>query len=234
MPEIKTKTGLTGNQLKLIAMAAMTIDHVGLVLLPQYRILRIIGRLAFPIYAYMIAEGCTYTHNKGHYLLRMLGLGLACQVVYYVAMGSLYQCILITFSLSAALIFVMDWTERQRRVPAAAGAAAALLAAGFVCILLPTLLPGTDFAVDYGFFGVCLPVLVWMGRNRGQKLALLTLGLVLVATASRGNQWYSLLTVPLLALYSGKRGKYAIGRLFYIYYPLHLVVIYGIGLLLSR
>ena len=103
-----------------------------------------------------------------------------------------------------------------------------------MCILLPTLLPGTDFAVDYGFFGVCLPVLVWMGRNRGQKLALLTLGLVLVATASGGNQWYSLLTVPLLALYSGQRGKYAIGRLFYIYYPLHLVVIYGIGLLLSR
>ena len=51
------KRGLTGNQLKLIALITMTIDHIGYILLPQYRILRIIGRLAFPIYAYMIAVG---------------------------------------------------------------------------------------------------------------------------------------------------------------------------------
>ena len=51
---LKEKTGLTGNQLKLIAMAAMTLDHIGEYLLPQVLILRIIGRLALPIYAYMM------------------------------------------------------------------------------------------------------------------------------------------------------------------------------------
>ena len=56
---IQTKkfSGLTGNQLKLIALFAMTCDHVGLQLLPDVLILRILGRLALPIFAYMIAEG---------------------------------------------------------------------------------------------------------------------------------------------------------------------------------
>ena len=56
--------GLTGNQLKLIALITMTIDHVGMMLLPQLRILRAIGRIAFPIFAYMIAEGCRHTRNR--------------------------------------------------------------------------------------------------------------------------------------------------------------------------
>ena len=56
--------GLTGNQLKLIALITMTIDHIGFMLLPQVKILRAIGRIAFPIFAYMIAEGCQYTRNR--------------------------------------------------------------------------------------------------------------------------------------------------------------------------
>jgi hypothetical protein len=55
---------LTGNQLKLIAAGAMLADHVGLMFFPEAELLRIIGRLAFPIFAFMIAEGCKYTRNK--------------------------------------------------------------------------------------------------------------------------------------------------------------------------
>ena len=57
--QIQTKkfAGLTGNQLKLLALIAMTCDHVGLQLLPQFILLRINGPLAAPHYAYMIAEG---------------------------------------------------------------------------------------------------------------------------------------------------------------------------------
>ena len=50
MPAIKEKVGLTGNQLKLIAMLTMTLDHMGLMLLPQYSILRILGRLALRLH----------------------------------------------------------------------------------------------------------------------------------------------------------------------------------------
>ena len=63
------KISLTNNQLKIIAMLAMLSDHIGKVLLPQYQILQIIGRLAFPIFAFMIAEGCFYTKNKVRYFL---------------------------------------------------------------------------------------------------------------------------------------------------------------------
>lgn len=231
--EVQTRPGLTGNQLKILAMAAMTCDHVGLQLLPQFGVLRIIGRLALPIYAYMIAEGCRYTHDRKNYLLRILTLAILCQIVYFVAMGSLYQCILVTFSLSICLIYALDYAGKRRGAGAVFLTMGALMAVYFVCVLLPKLLPGTDFGVDYGLWGVLLPVLVYCGKNRRQKLCLLTLGLLLLCAAFGGSQWWALLAVPLLMAYNGRRGKYPIGKLFYIYYPLHLVVIYGISLLLA-
>ena len=168
--ETKTRPGLTGNQLKILAMITMTCDHVGLYLLPQFPVLRILGRLAMPIYAYMIAQGCRHTHDRRRYLLRLLGLGLLCQTVYYAVEGSLYQCILMTFSLSVALIWGMDAAVR-RPDPARIVTAVGLFAAAvFLCQILPKLLPGTDYAVDYGILGVLLPVLVFCGENRRQEL----------------------------------------------------------------
>lgn len=224
MPEVKAKTGLTGNQLKIIAMVSMTLDHIGFILLPQSTILRIIGRLAFPIYAYMVAEGCRYTHDIRGYFLRLLGLGLVCQVVSYAVTRSLYQCILITFSLSVVLIMVLEQWGKQRKL----AVAAVFLAVGFLCEGLPLLLPHTDYGVDYGLIGVCVPVLVWLGKSKKQKLWLAALGLALLGGYYGGWQFFALAAVPLLALYNGQRGKYAIGKLFYIYYPLHLAVLYGI------
>ena len=61
MNAIRSRFALTGNQLKILAMLTMTIDHIGVILLPQYRFLRIIGRLSMPIYAYMIAAATTPT-----------------------------------------------------------------------------------------------------------------------------------------------------------------------------
>ena len=52
------KAGLSNNQLKILAMVAMTLDHVGAYLFPHVLWLRLVGRLAFPVYAFMIAEGC--------------------------------------------------------------------------------------------------------------------------------------------------------------------------------
>ncbi len=227
MSEIKQEPGLTGNQLKMIAMIAMTCDHVGLQLLPQWDFLGIIGRLALPIYAYMIAEGCRYTRDRKKYFLRLFGLGLLCQVVYYFATGSLYQCILITFSLSVLLICLYERKDY--------GLWAGLLAAFFLCAVLPDLLAGTDFAIDYGIWGVLLPLCVYIGGSPGEPMSALsglTVGLVLLSLDCGGIQWFSLAAVPLLALYNGEKGKHAIGRLFYIYYPAHLVVIYGLSLIL--
>ena len=226
----RTKIRLTGNQLKMIALIAMTCDHVGLQLLPQFPLLRIIGRLALPIYAYMIAEGCRYTRDRKKYLLRLAVLAAVCQVVYFVAMGSLYQCILVTFSLSVCLIFAADYARSSRKTSAILLALGIFAAVCVVCVELPRRLSGTDFAVDYGIWGVLLPVLVYFGKLKYGKLALLAAGLCLLAWELGGIQWWALLSIPLLSLYGGRRGTWKIGNLFYLYYPLHLVVIYWISM----
>lgn len=230
MESASRRPALTSNQLKLIALVAMTCDHVGLMLLPQYGLLRILGRLAFPIFAFMIAEGCRYTSHRARYLGLVLGVGLGSQLVYLFALGSLYQCILITFSLSIALCYCLRWA-RQRGGWRWAVLVCALTAVFFLCQVLPLCLPGTDFAIDYGFSGVILPLLIYCVDGRWKKLAAAAAGLVLVGLQAGGIQWFGLAALPLLALYSGKRGRLRLKYLFYIYYPLHLVVIWAIGML---
>ena len=216
---------LTSNQLKLLAMLTMTLDHIGVQMFPGVLWLRIVGRLAFPIYAYMIAEGCAHTRNRRKYLLQMAGLALLCQLVYFFAMGSLFQCILVTFTLSILLIYACDTGSRPLT-------ALALLGVAFVTVALPRLLPGTDFAIDYGFFGVLVPVAAYLGETRRKKLLFTAGALVVLAWLVGGIQWYSLDALLPLALYSGQRGKRRMKWLFYLYYPLHLAAIYGISLLL--
>ena len=225
--QIQTRTGLTGNQLKIIAMITMTCDHVGVQIFPNLLWLRLIGRLAMPVYAYMIAEGCRHSRDRKKYLLRLLSMGVLCQAVYLAAVGSLYQCILITFSLSVMLICLMDRAEKEKTPENGLKLFLAVIVTFFVCTVLPDLLPRTDFAIDYGLPGVLLPVLIYGAGTRG-----LLLGLALVAMKYGGIQWLAYLSVPLLLAYNGRRGKANIGKLFYWYYPIHLVAIYGISLLL--
>lgn len=113
-------------------------------------------------------------------------------------------------------------------------AAAALAAAVFITVGLPRILIHTDFDVDYGLWGVMLPVLVYFGRGKWEKLTLFAVGVGLLGLHYGGTQWWGLLSVPLLALYNGKKGTWNIGPLFYWYYPAHLVVIYGLSLLLTH
>lgn len=227
MNAIRSRFALTGNQLKLIAMLTMTIDHIGVILLPQYRILRIIGRLSMPIYAFMIAEGCHHTHDRKAYFLRLLGLALLCQVVYAAVDRSLYQCILVTFSLSVGLICAVE-NAWDKKTPGSLLAAAGLTAAVYlICEKLPLFLPG--FHVDYGIWGVLLPVIVYFG---GRDIVAFGLGVLLLCLSIGHNQWWAMLSVPLLALYNGQRGTHRLGWLFYLYYPAHLVILYAISCLL--
>lgn len=221
--------GLTGNALKIMSLIFMTIDHIGCEIFRDMPVLRIIGRLAFPIFAYMIAEGCTYTKNRKRYLLNIFLLALLCQSVYFVAMGSLYQCILVTFTLSIALIYALDTAFKRKNLSAILIAIAVFAVIAFSTLFLPNILINTDFDIDYGFFGVMLPVFVYFAKGRLPKLLVFSLAVSLVALYFSGIQWFSLLTIPIIAFYNGERGKMNIKHLFYIYYPLHLVVIYFIG-----
>ena len=222
----------TNNQLKIFALIAMTADHVGLQLLPGFGFLRIIGRLAFPIFAYMIAEGCQYTKNRKKYLLTLAVMALLYQLVYFFAMDSVYQGIFVTFSLSVSLIFAVDHAEERRTVPSRLLAVGVLLTIVFLCSVLPRLWTTSDFEVDYGLCGVLLPVAVYFERRRIGKLIMTALLLTLLALEWGGAQWFGLLALIPLACYNGRRGKYKMKNLFYIYYPAHLVVIWLLDMLL--
>ena len=106
---------LNGNHLKLIAAFTMLVDHMGVMLFPQVRLLRIIGRLAYPISAFMIAEGCRYTKNKLRYFFMVLVLGASCQLVYYLFARETRQNILLTFSCSILLIYTLRAAQTGKK-----------------------------------------------------------------------------------------------------------------------
>ena len=222
---------LSGNQLKLLALFAMTCDHVAVQLLPQYGFLRVIGRLALPIFAYMIAEGCRYTKDRQRYLLTVAAVAVMCQAVIFVAQRSLYQCILVTFSLSIGWIYAIDHARKRQTAGAWGLAVAVSGAVGFLSVGLPALLGGiTDFRIDYGLWGILLPVIIYLSPDR-YKVPATALGLLPLCLERGGIQWWCLAAVVLLAMYNGKRGKAPLKHLFYLYYPAHLTVIHLIRLL---
>ena len=223
------KLKLSGNALKLLALLFMTVDHLGLMLFPQELLFRCIGRLAMPIFAYMIAEGCRHTKSKGRYLLRLAAVAVVCQLVYFFALRDLLQCIFVTFSMSIALIWLFE-AGQNRGGMGWLYLAPGIFAAWFICRVLPDCIPG--FAVDYSIFGVLLPVFVYLGQNPMQRISYLAVGLVLLCLDCGGIQWLSLLSIPLLLLYDGSRGKARLKYFFYLYYPAHLVVIWLLAMFL--
>lgn len=222
---------LNGNHLKLIAAVTMLLDHAGILLFPKIMLFRILGRLAYPIYAYMIAEGCRYTRNKLRYFLMVFGLGAGCQIVYYFFSGDTYLNILLTFSASILLIYLLQ-AMYQAKTWQREALWSVLFCAGFLGVY------GLNkvLTIDYGFWGVMVPVFVSFAFVRKfphwASVLLLGTGLVLLAADYGGNQYYALLALPLLLLYSGKRGKVNMKYFFYIFYPVHLAVLQGIAMLL--
>ena len=228
------RLGLSNNQLKILAMITMTIDHIGLILFPYNIVFRMIGRLAFPIYAFMIAEGCRHTRSMGRYLGLMAGLAFGYQVVSFLAIGSLRQCILVTFSMSIGLIWLGKQAVEKKKplfwVPMALG----ILTVYGITEVLPGLLPGTDFDVDYSFWGVMIPVAVYFAPKPSWRLVACGLGLALLVKDSYWIQWLSLLALPFLALYNGQRGKANLKWIFYFYYPAHLLFLYALSHILQK
>lgn len=223
---------LNGNHLKLIASFTMLLDHAGILLFPHVRLFRILGRLAYPIFAYMIAEGCRYTRNKLRYFLLVFGLGAVCQLVYYFFTGDTYLNILLTFSCSILLVYALQAmyqakTWQKETLWSIVFAAGFLGAYGLTRIL----------SIDYGFWGIMTPVFASFAfarkMPRWASVLLLGAGLVLLAADLGGIQHYGLLALPLLLLYSGERGKTRMKYFFYIFYPVHLAVLQGIAMLLD-
>lgn len=231
--------GISGNALKIIAMLAMFIDHAAFQFVPWsspwYMPLRMIGRLAFPIFAFMIAEGCVYTRNRARYLGMIFGLGAICQIAYTVAMKHFYMGILMVFSLSIATIYCIDGLKAVKRTLPRCLLVLALAGIAFIVLFMPSIFAKQGFDLDYGTLGFLLPiVLYYLHKDRWPRLIALTAILIGLSLVYRRYQFYALFTVPLLALYNGKRGKWKLKYLFYVFYPAHLAFIYLLAILLQQ
>ena len=236
--------GLSGNALKIIAAVTMTVDHVGLMFFPTVMYLRYIGRIALPIFMFMIAEGCRHTRSRLRYYLLILALAAVCQVTYSLATGDRFLCVPVSFSLAIPLVYCLQECKRclfgRRFWPAALWTAVLCCGAALVWRL------DHIIHLDYGFWGCMLPVAAslfrrsenmppWLARLDRNGVHVLAMGAVMVPLAlSMGSwQWWSFGALPLLLIYSGTRGKWRMKYFFYIFYPAHLAILEGIAMLLG-
>ena len=236
---------LTGNMIKIIAAVLMVIDHIGSVLMQPGGILRILGRISMPLFAFMIAEGAKYTKNKVKYLGMIAGLATACQLVYYFALNDTYMCILVTFSLSITLIYALDfvkWAYLSGEGNSRAKVVSPLL---FIALTLLAYYLTTVLRIDYGFFGIMMPVFASITDMRGYdipenirwienhyvRVLMMAIPMLIRMINHEPIMWYSLLALPILLLYSEKRGKWKMKYFFYVFYPVHLGLIYIIVVL---
>ena len=245
---------LSGNALKLIACAFMFVDHFGVIFFPTQLIYRVIGRLAFPLFAFMIAEGAKYTRNKLRYFLTVAIFAAAVEGGYYVLFKGFIYSVFSTFAFSIIMIYTLDLFKRmifdkQRSIPMIL--LSGILFAGSVTL---TYFISEKFPFDYGFFGALMPVfasLFRMPENAPEKLkafdnhlihvAMIALGILIhVYVYSRVIQNYyvvqlhALMSLPFLLLYSGKRGRLRMKYFFYIFYPTHISILQIIYWIITR
>ena len=238
--------------LKIAAIIIMVIDHVGAVFLPQYHNLRIIGRLAFPLFAYCIAVGCVATRNIGKYALRVLLMALIVQPLYVTAMRhqqmlafdwahNFYRVDLIVqhyyltshhvihFSLFLGILAI--WTIRDKKY-----ILTALVLA--VCWYVQRY-------IDYGMYGIYLMLIfyafldrpevsavwvgaymIWYGLPGRMQLTLFPM----LENQSVSTQFWAILALPLI--YIPMDVKFRFNKwVYYLLYPAHLIAFYLIRLI---
>lgn len=229
--------GLSGNALKLVAIVAMTVDHLAWMGIETYQqaetplqiALHSIGRLTAPIMFFFVAEGYHHTHNFRRYLGRLFLLAVVSHFAFcYFNMSGfnpfgnlLFNATSIAWPLMWGLILLKLWDTE--RLPQWQKLGITLLA----CLV--------TFSSDWS---CAAPLAILMiGRNRGnfykQMLwMMLIVTLYALAFSIVHSQTYGMvhmacwLAVPLLALYNGERGKARwLGKFFYYYYPAHLALI---------
>lgn len=245
------------NVLKIIACLSMLIDHFGLMFYPNIVAFRAIGRLAMPIFAYCIGGGVLKTRNKLKYFLRVFILGVICQLFYigdelvtYHGISKSTNCfylnILLTFSLSIAIcsayVNFSDSVERgdeqKRQATYFLIFALSVIAAFGLNVLFDNSVKvfGYNVTLDYKIQGTLLPLFAVMIKDDGIKQkAIFTVGVIFftaMCAMAYSYAYYALLSLPIIWLYNGKRGKLNLKYLFYLFYPVHLGILYLISVLI--
>lgn len=208
--------------LKLVAIISMTVDHVGAILLPQVGWLRIIGRVAFPLFAYQLAVGYLHTRNLSRYALRLAFWGLIAQPVYMIAFRVRLWTLNIFATLLLGLLAIWGWDRRRW------WAVALALSLAAIQLWLPAVGP------DYGLYGVllCLASFV-LFQHREQLIIGHGLLHVLAGILFWPSQVYAVASIPFI-LWPPRLHIRRLPELFYAYYPAHLALLVLVRYLLTR
>ncbi len=230
---IKKPTWANANFIKIIALLSMTLDHIGWILFDGQRVLNILGRISFPLFAYMVAEGSIYTRNRLKRILSIFSVGIICQIFFFIFEQSLDLNIFLTFSMSLVLIMTLQKAEEDKSLPLYI--LFGVLSGIFFGIseILPNKITEYYFNVQYGAVGVFLPVAVYLIKNKWLKLIAVAVFMITFSITNQTTFYlWSLFSLVFLAMYNGKGGKLKLKYLFYFYFPLHFAVIYGISLII--
>ena len=213
------------NVLKIIAVISMTIDHIGLFFFDNLFILRVIGRLAYPIFAFFIAEGLIHTRNRKKYCINLLICAIITQIPYAFLFNYLQLNVIFTFLVAILFVYLVENKSLSNYIK-------------FVLVTLITIFVLLlDFlsTLDYGLLGVALVLAFYFIKNKNAKF-LTALGILLLMTVksiilSGFSIWstiqiYALISLALLMLYNNEKGKYNLKHFFYLFYPTHFYIIW--------
>lgn len=229
---------LNGNQLKLIAIAAMTIDHLTWAFFPGLNktwyvlALHVIGRLTAPIMWFFIAEGFHYTHDVRRYLIRLFAFALISHFAYDFAFGIPFLPLSSGVFNQTSVMWSLAWAvallaiDRYLKLP------------GWAFVLLTLVACVIAFPSDWSSIAVMAPFFLYKYRDSFRRqawtivfwTAVYALVYVLFLDPVYGFlQMATAISIPFLASYNGQRGSWkGMKWLFYWYYPAHLI---GIGLI---
>ncbi len=202
----------------------MTVDHVGAILYPEFTVLRVIGRLSFPLFAYLLMLGMENTRNVRKYSVRLFIFALISQVPFFLALDQgPFESLNIFFTLFSGLLFIHFFKK------ASAFAIVPLVAA----FILP---------FDYSVYGIAIIGCMYI-LQENTKFGVVSLVLLNALFLVPLNiQFLSLAAIPFILLH--KNGSLTTTResteeytitlwrkyFFYVYYPLHLALFYIIKL----
>lgn len=234
--------GITGNTLKMIAIVTMLIDHIGAGIIEPYIalydegslknigsisaevvdrlylldvVLRTVGRIAFPIFCFLLVEGFLHTRNVKRYGLRLLLFGLISEVPFdrlfngswfYLGSQNIYLTLFIgLLTLAGCRRFADDFILKMMVILCGCGAAAL-------------------FKSDYEAIGIIMIVAFYEFRlNKRQQI--ITGGIVAFLESLSFYGAGALAVIPIWA-YRGRRGRMNLKYFFYWFYPVHLALLY--------
>ena len=248
---MKERKGISGSTLKIIAIITMLIDHIGAGVLGRllvvrgmneaadlnawidanstlvitYQMMRFVGRLAFPIFCFLLIEGFEHTHDVKKYALRLLSFCLISEIPFVLLFNgkileSGYQNVFFTLLLGLLVIAGLHLVE-QHFVGTTVGKTILRVGLNAVIILTGCVL-ALVLKTDYDFKGILAITVLYLFRNR--KKAQMWAG-VIIFLLMDSLEMFAALSFILIWFYNGTRGRQN-KYFFYFFYPAHLLLLW--------